>query len=93
MLAWTGELGNTWLLRAANGAFAGPHLARTLGDAVSQGNLSRYYRHGDQAGDEVGPARVIPEDGLALDLPHHHVVEDIRGVEARLAGHGGVRLA
>ena len=39
-------------------------------------------------GDEVRPVLVIPEEGAPLQAPHHDVVEDIRGIEARLAGHG-----
>lgn len=67
------------MLWAASGASAGPHPARKL---VPQGDLSRHYRHGGQAGDEVGPVRVIPEEGTVLQTPHHHVAEGSRGIEA-----------
>ncbi len=43
---------------------------------------------GGQAGDEVRPIPVLPEEGGALDPPHHHVVQGRRGIQARLAGHG-----
>ena len=62
-------------------------------DVVPRGDLSRHYRHGGQAGDEVGPVRVIPEDGTVLQTPHHHVAEGSRGIEARLARHGISRRA
>ena len=42
-----------------------------------------------QAGDEVGAILVIPEDGAALESPHHHVVEGPGGVEPGLAWHKG----
>ena len=50
-------------------------------------------REGRQAGDEVGPVGVVAEEGRPLDPPHHHVVEDPRGIEARLARHSGDRQA
>ena len=46
-------------------------------------------RQGPQAGDENGPVGVVAEEGRPLDPPHHHVVEDVRGIEARLARHDG----
>ena len=76
MLPWMEASGNTSLLWATSGASAGPHPARKL---VPQGDLSRHYRLGGQAGDEVGPVRVIPEDGTVLQTPHHHVAEGSRG--------------
>ena len=39
--------------------------------------------------DKVGPVRVIPEDGPALEAAHHHVVGDAGRVEAGLARHWG----
>ncbi len=42
---------------------------------------------------EVGRITVIPEDDSPLDPAHHHVVEGLRGIEARLAGHGDGSLA
>jgi len=43
---------------------------------------------GGQAGDEVGAVGVVPEDGAPLPALHHHVVQGVWGIEARLAGHG-----
>jgi hypothetical protein len=43
---------------------------------------------GGEAGEEVGAVPVILEEGRAVDPPHHEVVERVRGIEARLAGHG-----
>jgi len=44
---------------------------------------------GGQADDEVGAVLAIPEDGAALEAPHHHVVEGPGGVEPGLAWHTG----
>jgi hypothetical protein len=46
-------------------------------------------REGRHAGHEVGPVGVVAEEGRPLDPPHHHVVEDPRGIETRLARHVG----
>ena len=40
---------------------------------------------GGQARDEIGPVGVIPEDRAPLQPPDHHVLEDSRRIEARLA--------
>ena len=44
-------------------------------------------RQAGQAGDEVSPVPVIPEDGGPLHPPHHDVVQGLRSVESGLAGH------
>ncbi len=33
-----------------------------------------------QAPDEAHPVGVVPEDGAALQAPHHHVVERVRRI-------------
>ncbi len=38
-----------------------------------------------QAGDEVGAVAIIAEKRLPLEPPHHHVVEEFRGIEPGLA--------
>jgi len=40
-----------------------------------------------QPGEEIRPVGVVPKDRPPFDPTHHHVVEDARGIEARLAGH------
>jgi len=45
------------------------------------------FDQGGQAAGEVGPVHVVPKNGASLEPPHHHVVEDPRTIEARLAGH------
>jgi hypothetical protein len=42
--------------------------------------------------DKVVPVGVVAEEGRPLDPPHHHVVEDSRGIEAGLARHSTGRL-
>ncbi len=42
-----------------------------------------------QAPDEVPPVGVVPEDGAALQAPHHHVMERVRRIQAGLSRHGG----
>lgn len=37
---------------------------------------------------EVVPIRVVLEDDTAFQVSHHHVVEGLRGIQARLRGHG-----
>ena len=44
-------------------------------------------RQRGEAADEVGAVRIVPEEGGPLDSPHHHVVEGLRRIEARLARH------
>ena len=39
------------------------------------------------AGKEVRPAGVVAEEGHPLDTAHHHVVQDARGIQTRLARH------
>jgi hypothetical protein len=46
-----------------------------------------------EAGDEVGPVGVLPEDRAPFEAAHHHMVEGPGGVEARLPRHGMVTLA
>jgi len=46
------------------------------------------FREGGEAGDEIRAVGIIPEEGAALDPPHHHVVESLWGVESGLARHG-----
>ena len=41
---------------------------------------------------EVTPIGVVPENGPPLEAAHHHVVQDPRGIKARLARHW-VRVA
>jgi hypothetical protein len=53
---------------------------------------SRLRQRG-QTGDEVGPIGVVPKEAGPFYAPHHHVVEDVQGVETRLAWHGSVSLA
>ena len=36
---------------------------------------------------EVAPIGVVPENGPPLEAAHHHVVQDPRGIKARLAWH------
>ena len=45
-------------------------------------------RQEGQACHEVRAVRIIPEDGVPLDPSHHHVVPDLGGIGAGLAGHG-----
>jgi len=40
-------------------------------------------------GKKVCPVRLVSKDGSSFEPPHHHVVEDSRGIQARLAGHSG----
>jgi len=47
------------------------------------------FGQGRHAPDEVGAIRVVPKARGALDPPHHHVMERLRRIEARLARHGG----
>jgi hypothetical protein len=42
-----------------------------------------------QAGDEILPVGVIPENDAPLPTPHYHVVESVRGIHASLARHDG----
>jgi len=42
-------------------------------------------RQRGEAGDEVGPVGVVPEDDGSLDPPHHHVVE---GGRSKIPGEG-----
>jgi hypothetical protein len=42
---------------------------------------------GGEAGHEVFSVRVLPDDGPALDPPHHHVVEDAGRIQSRTARH------
>jgi hypothetical protein len=51
-------------------------------------NHPRCRDQGREARDEDGPVSVVPEDRGAFDPPHHHVMESLRRIEARLAGHG-----
>jgi hypothetical protein len=46
------------------------------------------FRQCSEASHEVRSIRVIPEDELPLQTPHHHMVEGSRGIQTRLAGHG-----
>jgi hypothetical protein len=75
---------------AGQGARAGADeemgMVREAGPGVD-GESARLHERG-QAGHEVGAVGIIPEDGGALDSPHHHVVEGLRRIEAGLAGHG-----
>ena len=48
---------------------------------------------GGEAGDDVGPVGVGPEELRPLAPPAHAVVEGRRGVEAGRAGHGEENLA
>ena len=48
---------------------------------------------GRQARDEIGAVYIIPEEGAALEPPHHHVVEGRGGIEPGLARHSGANLA
>jgi len=43
-------------------------------------------RHGGDARDEVGAICVVAEDDAPLESPHHHMVENPGGIQARLAG-------
>ena len=45
-------------------------------------------RQGGEAGEEVRAVRVLPEDDAPLEPPPHDMVEGVRGIQARLAGHG-----
>ena len=60
----------------------GEHRPRVDGPRPGRGE-------GRQSGDELAAIPVIAEDRPALDAPHHHVVQDTRGIEAGTAGHGG----
>jgi hypothetical protein len=51
------------------------------------------FRQRRETRDEIRAVGIIPEEGAALDPPHHHVVEDAGGVEAGLARHGGENSA
>jgi len=42
---------------------------------------------GGEAGHEVFSVRLLPEDGPALDPPHHHGVEDAGRIQSRTARH------
>jgi len=42
---------------------------------------------------EVAPIGVVPEHGPTLEAAHHHVVEDPRGIQARLKRHWQARGA
>jgi hypothetical protein len=42
---------------------------------------------GGEAGHEVFSVRVLPDDGPALDPPHHHVVENAGRINSRTARH------
>jgi hypothetical protein len=42
---------------------------------------------------EVAPIGVVPENGPTLEAAHHHVVEDPRGIQARLKRHWQARGA
>jgi hypothetical protein len=44
-------------------------------------------RQRGQARDEVRPVGVVPEERGPLDPPHHHVVQGVRRIEPRRAGH------
>jgi hypothetical protein len=46
-----------------------------------------------QSGNEVGAIDVVAEDRSPLDPPHHDMVEGIRRIETRLAGHDRGNLA
>ena len=43
--------------------------------------------HGGEAATKVRPISVVPEDTLAVEPPHHHVVQDAGRIEAGAAGH------
>jgi hypothetical protein len=44
-------------------------------------------RQGSHPGDEVGPIRVVPEDGPPFEAAYHDMVQGVRGIEAGLARH------
>lgn len=49
-------------------------------DGLGQGQVRK-------AADEVVPIAIVPEDGTALDPPHHNMVQDPRRIKARATGH------
>jgi hypothetical protein len=50
-------------------------------------------RERGHAGDEVGAVGIVFEEDAPLQSPHHHVVEGLRGIETRLAGHRAFTVA
>ena len=49
-------------------------------------------RQGGEPRDEVGAVRIAAEDYLAVEAPHHHMVEDSGGIEARAAWHSDEKV-
>jgi len=45
-------------------------------------------RQAGQPRNEVGADPIVAKETRTLDPPQHHVVDDIRGIETGLAGHG-----
>jgi len=59
--------------------------------AITYTKVSGTFSRGErgQAGHEVLPDGVVPEDDAPLQSPHHHMVQGVRGIQARLERHGG----
>ena len=73
------------LLRAGAGPDEAVGVIREEGPGVDSEGLR--LGQGREAPDEVPPVGVVAKDRPPFDPAHHDVVEDARGIEARLAGH------
>jgi hypothetical protein len=57
-------------------------------EGPGEDRVGALLRHAGEAGDEVRPIRVVPEDGTPLESAHHDMAQGVRGIEAGLAGQG-----